>query len=107
VRPARRRRVADLRFAHPYAVVAVTVDGNGPAPATEVRGSEVRGSAVRRGAVRGGAVRGGAVRGGAVHRGEVRRSEWHGLPVFSAWVAEPDDAADESDSAGPGSGSPV
>ncbi len=28
------RRVADLRFAHPYAVVAVTIDGNGLAPAT-------------------------------------------------------------------------
>lgn len=44
------RRVAELRFGHPYAVVAVTVD--------EERG----------------------------------RGPWHGLPVFSAWIAEPIDA---------------
>jgi hypothetical protein len=42
-------RVADLRFGHPYAVVAVTTD-SGP---------------------------------------------WHGLPVFSAWVAEPENAEKE------------
>jgi Serpin (serine protease inhibitor) len=42
------RRVAELRFGHPYAVVAVAIDADhGP---------------------------------------------WHGVPVFSAWVAEPDDA---------------
>jgi hypothetical protein len=46
-----RRRVADLRFGHPFAVVAVAVDGP---------------------------------------------PEWHGLPVFSAWVAEPEDATDEA-----------
>jgi hypothetical protein len=45
-----RRRVADLRFGHPYAVVAVTVDGP---------------------------------------------PQWNGLPVFSAWVTEPSDAADQ------------
>lgn len=46
--PAERTvRFAQLRFAHPYAVVAVT-DQRGP---------------------------------------------WHGVPVFSAWVAEPEDAA--------------
>jgi hypothetical protein len=54
-----RRRVpvrrAELRFGHPYAVVAVTVDRLGWPP------------------------------GGG-------RSPWHGLPVFSAWVAEPQDA---------------
>jgi hypothetical protein len=44
------RRVAELRFGHPYAVVAVTVD--------EERG----------------------------------RRPWHGLPVFSAWIADPEDA---------------
>ncbi|MFF0819684.1 hypothetical protein ACFYUR_04775 [Micromonospora haikouensis] len=46
-------RVAELRFGHPYAVVAVATDrrdgGTGP---------------------------------------------WHGVPVFSGWVAEPDDVAD-------------
>jgi hypothetical protein len=45
-------RTAELRFGHPYAVVAVTVDSPGrrePGP-------------------------------------------WHGLPVFSAWVADPEDA---------------
>lgn len=47
--PARRRRVAELRFGHPYAVVAVTVAEHGP---------------------------------------------WRGLPVFSAWVTDPEDAAD-------------
>ncbi|WP_431975763.1 hypothetical protein [Micromonospora haikouensis] len=46
-------RVAELRFGHPYAVVAVATD--------------------RRGDVVG---------------------PWHGVPVFSGWVAEPDDAAD-------------
>jgi hypothetical protein len=45
-----RRRVADLRFGHPFAVVAVAVDGP---------------------------------------------PEWQGLPVFSAWVADPEDAADD------------
>ncbi len=64
VQPTGSRRVADLRFAHPYAVVAVTIDGNGPAPETEER-----------------------------------HSEWHGMPVFSAWVAEPDDAGDDADPA--------
>ncbi|OON27831.1 hypothetical protein BSA16_30170 [Micromonospora sp. Rc5] len=46
-------RVAELRFGHPYAVVAVATD--------------------RRGDVVG---------------------PWHGVPVFSGWVAEPDDVAD-------------
>jgi hypothetical protein len=41
------RRSAELRFGHPYAVVAATFQPGGP---------------------------------------------WHGLPVFSAWVAEPDNA---------------
>ncbi len=47
--PSRTRRVAELRFGHPYAVVALTraPDGAGP---------------------------------------------WHGMPVFSAWVGEPEDA---------------
>ena len=46
-------RTAELRFGHPFAVVAVTADrpGRGAAP-----------------------------------------SPWHGLPVFSAWVAQPEDA---------------
>ena len=70
--PAGRRRVADLRFAHPYAVVALTIDGNGTAPATAVR-----------------------------------HSEWHGLPVFSAWVAEPAEAEDESGQAGASQGKHV
>ena len=56
--PARRRE-AELRFAHPYAVVAITTDGNGPAGP-----------------------------GAAGH------GPWHGLPVFSAWVSEPEDASD-------------
>jgi hypothetical protein len=50
-------RTAELRFGHPYAVVAVTVDPPGP-------------------------------------RGEPTGAPgaWHGLPVFSAWVADPEDA---------------
>jgi hypothetical protein len=47
-------RTAQLRFGHPYAVVAVTADQSGPPGA----GS----------------------------------SPWHGLPVFSAWVSDPQDA---------------
>jgi hypothetical protein len=58
--PRGTRRVAELRFGHPYAVVAVTIDGNGDTPATPAG-----------------------------------RSEWHGVPVFSAWVAEPQDAGDD------------
>ena len=46
-------RAAELRFGHPYAVVAVTVDPPGPAGVP---------------------------------------GPWHGLPVFSAWVADPEDA---------------
>jgi hypothetical protein len=42
-------RTAELRFGHPYAVVAVATDWSGKGP-------------------------------------------WHGLPVFSAWVAQPQDA---------------
>lgn len=52
-------RTAELRFGHPYAVVAVvTGPGPGQAPA-------------------------------------VADSPWAGLPVFSAWVAQPEDAAPE------------
>ncbi|MGC5022576.1 hypothetical protein [Micromonospora sp. DT47] len=52
-------RTAELRFGHPYAVVAVTTDrrGGGTGP-------------------------------------------WHGVPVFSAWVAEPEEPA-ETDRADP------
>jgi hypothetical protein len=51
-------RTAELRFGHPYAVVAVTVDepGKDRQPA-------------------------------AAH------GPWNGMPVFSAWVAQPEDAA--------------
>jgi hypothetical protein len=56
--PARRRE-AELRFAHPYAVVAITTDSTGPASSAACHGP------------------------------------WHGLPVFSAWVSEPEDAADD------------
>ena len=52
-----RHRVAELRFGHPYAVVAVATD-----PAAYTRPSAGI------------------------------RSPWHGVPVFSAWVSEPDDA---------------
>jgi hypothetical protein len=56
-------RVAELRFAHPYAVVAVATDA-------------------------------GAGRAGGT-------GPWHGVPVFSAWVADPEDAtADEPDASG-------
>jgi hypothetical protein len=45
-------RVAELRFAHPYAAVAVVADAESP---------------------------------------------WHGVPVFSAWVADPEDPDEEAD----------
>jgi hypothetical protein len=51
-------RTGELRFGHPYAVVAVIMDP--------------RGSGVSR-----------------------PPGPWHGLPVFSAWVADPGDAAGE------------
>lgn len=52
-------RAAELRFGHPFAVVAVTADepGRGRPP------------------------------GGA-------HGPWHGLPVFSAWMTQPEDAGD-------------
>jgi hypothetical protein len=56
--PARRRE-AELRFAHPYAVVAITTDPEGAGPDA---------------------------------RGHASRWPWRGLPVFSAWVSEPEDA---------------
>jgi hypothetical protein len=52
-------RVAELRFGHPYAVVAVTAD--------EDTGSR---------------------------RHPAGHGPWHGVPVFSAWVADPHDASD-------------
>jgi hypothetical protein len=62
MRPQARRREAELRFAHPYAVVAVTT-GRRSAPTGD--------------------------------------SPWHGLPVFSAWVSEPEDATDEASAGTP------
>jgi len=56
--PHARRRVAELRFGHPYAVVAVAT--------------------------------------GTADAGD---AAWHGVPVFSAWVTEPEDAADEGNDA--------
>jgi len=63
-RPSRGlRRTAELRFAHPFAVVAVAVD--------ESYDSELR---------------------------RPRTGPWHGIPVFSAWVTDPQDAdADPQD----------
>lgn len=63
-RPSQRHRVADLRFAHPYAVVAVALD---PAFSDRSRGRRPAGP----------------------------QSPWHGVPVFSAWVARPDEATDD------------
>lgn len=63
-------RTAELRFAHPYAVVAVAVpELTGP----EITGPEITGPE-------------------RTSRGRAS-SPWNGLPVFSAWVAEPQDAA--------------
>jgi hypothetical protein len=62
MRPSGRRREAELRFAHPYAAVAIATDPG----------------------------RGGQDAGGRGH------GPWHGLPVFSAWVSEPEDATDDS-----------
>jgi hypothetical protein len=55
------RRTAELRFGHPFAVVAVAV-GDATPPDSHP---------------------------------PVPRSSWHGLPVFSAWVTDPEDAATE------------
>jgi len=59
------RRTAELRFGHPFAVVAVAVDNAGPRDS----------------------------------HGPVPRSPWHGLPVFSAWVADPQNATNDSSGA--------
>jgi hypothetical protein len=63
-------RTAELRFAHPYAVVAVTGPG--------ITGPGITGPGIT-----------GPER---TSRGQAR-SPWDGLPVFSVWVAEPQDAA--------------
>lgn len=55
------RRTAELRFGHPFAVVAVAAGDTTPS------GSQP----------------------------PVPRSPWHGLPVFSAWITDPEDAATE------------
>jgi hypothetical protein len=58
------RRAAELRFAHPYAVVAVAADDSeGREPAADPPGP------------------------------------WQGVPVFSAWVTDPEEAADAADGA--------
>ena len=59
------RRTAELRFGHPFAVVAVTTGAHAPL---------------------------------GEHRQEPP-GPWYGLPVFSAWVASPDDATAEPPSA--------
>jgi hypothetical protein len=66
--PARHRH-AELRFGHPYAVVAVASD----LPSLS-------------------------------HKPRAGGSPWHGLPVFSAWVSEPDDAGSDDP---PPRGTPV
>jgi hypothetical protein len=60
------RRAAELRFGHPFAVVAVAAGNAGP-PDSHRPGPH---------------------------------SPWHGLPVFSAWVADPEDATAEPDGTG-------
>lgn len=57
-------RTAELRFGHPFAVVAVASDTRWD-PATN----------------------------------ELRSGPWHGVPVFSAWLTEPDDATDDGNEA--------
>jgi hypothetical protein len=69
MRPRTSRRVAELRFGHPYAVVAIATDGDG-----------------------------------AGRTDQAGRGPWHGVPVFSAWVAEPEDAADDDAEGGEGAG---
>ncbi len=53
---SRPHRAAELRFGHPYAVVALTIDAGDGRPSA------------------------------------AQASPWHGLPVFSAWVAQPTEA---------------
>jgi hypothetical protein len=55
LRPEGIARIADLRFGHPYAVVAVATDTRSDADGQSVPGP------------------------------------WHGIPVFSAWIGEPED----------------
>ena len=59
-------RVAELRFGHPFAVVAVAVAVDDGASGDPPQGMS-----------------------------RPAPSPWHGLPVFSAWVAEVQDAADD------------
>ena len=68
--PQTTRRVAELRFGHPYAVVAVATGTH------DVRGGS------------GGSSPSVSTTDGAAS------AAWHSLPVFSAWVSEPEDADD-------------
>lgn len=52
-------RAAEVRFGHPYAVVAVASDARW-----------------------------------IPQRDEIAYGPWHGMPVFSAWITEPDDATE-------------
>jgi hypothetical protein len=67
VQPPGVRRTAELRFGHPFAVVAVAAGDARPRDS---------------------------------HR-PVPPGPWHGLPVFSAWVADPEDAIAGPDSTRP------
>jgi hypothetical protein len=89
--PLATRRVAELRFGHPYAVVAVATD--------DVRGGS-GGSSPRASTddVRGGSG-GSSPRVGTTDDGAASAA-WSGLPVFSAWVSEPEDADDADDTGG-------
>lgn len=72
-----RRREAVLRFAHPYAVVATAT---GPRPARDASLEDRPGQGVP----------------GEPRPGPNGYGPWHNLPVFSAWVTEPDDVAEDA-----------
>jgi hypothetical protein len=58
-------RTVELRFGHPYAVVAVTTDDDAPGAGGTAQPAQ-----------------------------SVSPGPWHGVPVFSAWVAQPQSAGD-------------
>jgi hypothetical protein len=89
-----RRREAELRFGHPYAVVAITTDAGGD---SDGGAGDVKAG---RSAASSSAAGNSAFGRGRAGRGSAGPGPWHGLPVFSAWVSMPEDATDDGASAG-------
>ncbi|MFJ6151256.1 hypothetical protein [Micromonospora profundi] len=80
-------RIAELRFGHPYAVVAIATDTRAGGAGRQADRADTRTDGVGRRAD--GAATWEDRADGPADGAE--GSSWHGVPVFSAWVAEPEE----------------